>query len=157
MVSDKCMICFERVEPSQQPYCIKCSNHMCDTCEERYVREIGLEKGCPVCRSTDGVLYVNIEVEKHDGLIFMILGSIISLNLDGERQSIPVSTRASRMTKRNNQITLNQYINDDMNDETPFYDMIMNMFTVITHAVINNLSSNQSIPLTFKESLRTPF
>jgi hypothetical protein len=44
-----------------------------------------------------------------------------------------------------------------MNDETLFYNMIMNMFTVITHAVINKLSSNQSIPLTFKESLRTTF
>jgi hypothetical protein len=77
--------------------------------------------------------------------------------MDGERQCFPVSSRAARTTKRNNQSTLNKYINDDMNDETLFYDMIMNMFTVITHAVINNLSSNQSIHLTFKESLRTPF
>jgi hypothetical protein len=157
MVLEKCMLCLECVEPSQQRYCKKCSNHMCDTCEERYLRDSGLEKGCPVCRSTDGVLYVHVEVDKHDNLLIIHPGNTITLRKDGERQCFPVSSRAARTTKRNNQSTLNKYINDDMNDETLFYDMIMNMFTVITHAVINNLSSNQSIHLTFKESLRTPF
>jgi hypothetical protein len=55
------------------------------------------------------------------------------------------------MTKRSNRNILED------NTINSLHEQILHMFTVITHAAINNMVSNETILSTFKDSLRFPF
>ena len=144
------MICLETYERNH--YCLKCNKPMCETCNVRYAAEKEFGMGCPACRSTGGVLSINIEAEKEGNLVFVCTGAKVTLLMDGERQSFSVSSRAARMVRRRNMKVAREY--SGAND---IYDMVLTMITVITHAVLNNLTTKPNLVQMFKERLHTPF
>lgn len=144
-----CMICLETYERNH--YCLKCNKPMCETCNVRYAAEKEFGMGCPACRSTGGVLSINIEAEKEGNLVFVCTGAKVTLLMDGERQSFSVSSRAARMVRRRNMKVAREYSGADV------YDMVLMMITVVTHAVINNITTEPNLLQMFKERLQTPF
>ena len=107
--------------------------------------------GCTACSSTCGVLSINIEAEEEGNVVFVCTGATVTLLMDGERQSFSVSSRAARMVRRRNMKVAREYSGADV------YDMVLMMITVVTHAVINNITTEPTLLQMFKERLQTPF
>ena len=84
-------------------------------------------------------------------MVFVCTGATVTLLMDGERQSFSVSSRAARMVRRRNMKVAREYSGADI------YDMVLMIITVVTHAVINNLTTEPSLLQMFKERLQTPF
>jgi hypothetical protein len=84
---DGCAICYE--SPREKPLVwLKCCRQpICVSCKGRHEANDRLGSGCPFCRSTLGVMHVNINLSEM---------GMLKLRLDGNEESVMCSSRTIR-------------------------------------------------------------